>query len=572
MPANIESIKQKAEGDTSRVDIALIGEADVKAFREDKTYVVDVSFEQAQKPPQAAGSPEPKSPPPGASPGDRASEIVPPTSEQIAREAALDVRPDVKLPAIVSDEKVAPIALQQEATAEAVPAPAPKPVAAAEPPAKMPPPPEPPSAPKKASPPDIAAPNAAPGVVVDARLSSDDFRLTFPFKTPTAAAVFRRSDSIWLVFDTEQAIDASAIRREGAWIVADTTGIDLPKGRALRIKLNRPQLAALINNELGWTLVLADKALSPPQPLVATRNMADPSRASVSVTLAKSGQLHRISDPDAGDPLLVMTAGGPVRGFIKRQEFVEFSILESIHGVVIQQKSDDVTAGISSDTLTLTRPGGLTLSTAMTAPEHASAAIRPIFDTTEWRAFQTADFMSLRNKLMTAAALSTGLSRLPAHVNLARFYLAQGLYPEAKGILDLVFADAKPGEEEASSLTLHAVASTLAGRPELALADLASPAITANIDSQLWRALAYARQRKWADAREKFKNVDFAITALPVDLQRIVIAEAFRASLEVRDYPGRSDAKQRSRHGRRGSRSDRINCIVARTAGRSAGP
>lgn len=538
MPANIESIKQKAEGDTSRVDIALIGEVDVKAFREDKTYVVDVAFEQAQKP-QTAKSPEPKTlPPAGASPGDKASEIVPSIAEQIAREAALDVKPDAKPPAIVSNEK-ADAVTTKPVIAEA--APAPKPAAiVAEAPVNVPAPPEPPPAPKKAPPPDVPAVNPAPGVVVDARLSSDDFRLTFPFKSPTAAAVFRRSDSIWLVFDTDQPIDTSAIRREGAWIVADATPVDLPKGRALRIRLNRPQLAAMTGNELGWTLVLADKALSPPQPLAATRNMADPSRASVSVSLAKPGQLHHFNDPDAGDPLLVMTVGGPVRGFIKRQDFVEFSLLESIHGVVIQQKSDDVTAGISSDTLTLTRPGGLTLSTALTAPEHASAAIRPIFDTTEWRSFQTADFMPLRNKLMTTAAQATGLSRLPAHVNLARFYLARGLYSEAKGILDLVFSELKPGEEEASSLTLHAVASTLAGRPEVALADLASPAITADIDSQLWKALAYARQQKWADAREKFKNVDFAITALPIDLQRIVIAEAFRASLEVRDYPGAS--------------------------------
>ena len=62
--------------------------------------------------------------------------------------------------------------------------------------------------------------------------------------------------------------------------------------------------------------------------------------------------------------------------------------------------------------------------------------------------------------------------------------------------------------------------------------------IGTSYDSQLWKALAYARQGKWAEAREKFKNVEFAITSLPIDLQRIVIAEAMRASLEVKDYSG----------------------------------
>lgn len=554
MPANIQSINQKIDGETSRVDIALIGEADVHAFREDKNYVVDVAFEQGQrsKTPKAA---LPKMP---STPAEKASEIVPPTSEQIAKQA----RPDTaQSEAKSSDARLAEIKQSEAKTSDAKPlenklvadvvkaeaAPA-KPViatppvaapamaAAADAPAKMAPPSPP--APAKAPQPDGPAATPAAGVTVEARLTSDDFRLTFPFTSPTPAAVFRRSDSIWVVFDTDQPIDAGAIKREGAWIVADAIPVDLPKGRALQIRLNRPQLATMIGDERAWTLILADKAQSPPQPLSAARNMADPSRASVGVTLAKPGQIHRFNDPDAGDVLLVMTAGGPARGFMKRQDFVEFSLLESIHGVVVQQKSDDLTAGIASDTLILSRPGGLTLSTAMTAPDRATSVVRPVFDVSEWRTFQNAEFIPTRNKLLTAASMAASSARMPAHVDLARFYLARGMSVEAKGILDLVLAEVKPGEEDAGALTVHAVASTLAGRSELALADLANPAVAANIDSQLWKALALARQQKWAEAREKFKNVEFAITALPVDLQRIVVAEAFRAALEVRDYPG----------------------------------
>ncbi|TKT72477.1 tetratricopeptide repeat protein [Afipia massiliensis] len=557
MPANIHTINQKIEGETSRIDIAMIGEADVHAFREDKNYVVDVAFEQGQKSKAARSLPKALS-----TPADKAVEIVPPTSEQISQQTAQDAEPatikpshvkssDAKSPEIkshevkTSDVKLPdnnPSAVAADVRTEAAPAKpgiatllpaAPAMAAVTDLPMKTPP-----SAPAKVPPTDLPAMTPAAGVTVDARLTSDDFRLTFPFTSPTPAAVFRRSDSIWLVFDTDQPIDASAIKREGAWVVADATPLDLPKGRALRIRLNRPQLATMIGDERAWILILADKAQSPPQPLAATRNMADPSRASVGVSLAKPGQIHRFNDPDAGDQLLVMTAGGPARGFMKRQDFVEFALLESIHGIVVQQKSDDLTAGVASDTLILSRPGGLTLSTAMTAPDRATSVVRPVFDVTEWRTFQNAEFIPTRNKLLTAASMATGAARMPAHVDLARFYLARGMSVEAKGILDLALAEVKPGEEDAAALTVHAVASTLAGRSELALADLANPAVAVNIDSQLWKALALARLQKWAEAREKFKNVEFAITALPVDLQRIVVAEAFRASLEVRDYPG----------------------------------
>jgi hypothetical protein len=48
-PPNVASINQRMDGDTTLVDIALIGDVDVHPFREDKNYIVDVSFQQAEK-------------------------------------------------------------------------------------------------------------------------------------------------------------------------------------------------------------------------------------------------------------------------------------------------------------------------------------------------------------------------------------------------------------------------------------------------------------------------------------------------------------------------------------------
>jgi hypothetical protein len=93
--------------------------------------------------------------------------------------------------------------------------------------------------------------------------------------------------------------------------------------------------------------------------------------ANVTVPISRPGLLHRFVDPDAGDTLMVVTATPPVRGFIKRQDFVEMSLLESIHGVAIRPNSDDVTAEIASDKIILGKPGGLTLSPAATEVERA---------------------------------------------------------------------------------------------------------------------------------------------------------------------------------------------------------
>ena len=62
-------------------------------------------------------------------------------------------------------------------------------------------------------------------------------------------------------------------------------------------------------------------------------------------------------DPDAGDTLFVITAPPPIRGFIKRQDFVELSLLESIHGVAVHPNSDDVTAEIGTDKISTRQAG-----------------------------------------------------------------------------------------------------------------------------------------------------------------------------------------------------------------------
>ena len=194
------------------------------------------------------------------------------------------------------------------------------------------------------------------------------------------------------------------------------------KGRRSGCASTGPQLSSLTGDEKSgqnWIVTFADTMQTPSQPLNAIRNITDPARANVTVPIAKPGLMHRLVDPDAGDALMVITAPPPGRGFMRRQDFVEFSFLESVHGVVIQPNSDDVTAEIASDKITLSRPGGLTLSSADVGAERAATAVRPIFDVNEWRHNQQEDFVKRLDTLVTAAA-SAGPSSARRRASISR--------------------------------------------------------------------------------------------------------------------------------------------------------
>jgi hypothetical protein len=583
-PPNVSSINQKVEGETAVVELTMLGDVDVHSFREDKNYVIDVAFQQVEKPSVSSQASEASHAPPMRAADKRAAPMpmapapaapmpmaAPMTAEAQVPAAQAPAVPAPAAPTttmpIAAEKPAAPASLPHAAEAPAAPAvseanaePAPKMPAAPMPVASEVPTPshaasETPAVatevPSKKSPPmpAAAAPSEAKPEAGAADVSvirdGEGLHLTFALPSGTPAALFRRADTLWLMLDSKKPINVEPIRGQGGAAVADVTVVAQEKGQAVRFRLNRPQLPSLSGEDLAigtnWTVTFADTVQAPSQALSAIRNIADPALANVTVPLPKAGLLHRFVDPDAGDMLFVVTAKPPARGFIKRQDFVELSLLESIHGVAIRPNSDEVTADVGPDKVILGKPGGLTLSPADTGAERASTAVRPIFDPNEWRKNQEGTFNTRADALIEAAgaAISLGLEqRTSARLDLARFYMSYGMYPEAAGVLDLALADAKAGLEDPSALIVHALANILIGRPERALKDLASPAIGANYDSQLWKAMASVRQGKWADAREKFKSAEFAVTSLPIDLQRIVVADAMRASIEVKDYPG----------------------------------
>jgi len=586
---NVGAISQRIDGNGSSVDFPLIGGADVRSFREEKNFVVDVGFQpqdgepmkrnssaltlpeiaklerkpatpargaengkadghgagdadhaspeakpvakpQAQTAPQSAATP-PKAAataPAPAGPPPRQAEAATPSKAAPPPVAA----PVAAVPASTAPAMASAVA-EPSAAPAAAPRPSPGPVVAESPQA-------PPSGPAEAA---AAMPAAASNAArpAEARRSTDGLQLTFTFATPTPAALFRRGEMIWLVLDNTAPFDLAAIRREGGGIVGDVARVALPQGQAVRIRLDRPQLAALSDEDgsgKSWSITLADSGRGASRPLTAVRNIADPARSTVTVALNGLGQIHRLTDPEAGDALTVVTALPPPRGFIKRQTFVEFNLLESIHSVVVELKSDDVTVDAAADAVVLTRPGGLTLSSAEPAGQAGSPTEKPFFDIAQWSKDQEGRFLEVLDAKVNAASTATGDDRLPARLDLARFYMARGLYQEAKGVLDLALLGVKTGQEDTATMIGHAAASALMSRPEQTLKDVANPAISSTYDAQLWKGVALARQGKWPEAREKLKTVQFAVTALPLDIQREVLAAAMRASLEVRDYSG----------------------------------
>ena len=150
-----------------------------------------------------------------------------------------------------------------------------------------------------------------------------------------------------------------------------------------------------------------------------------------------------------------------------------------------------------------------------------------------WGYDRDAPFNARQAELIRLAAAAPVSKRRHARLNLARFYLAKDMAPEAKAVLDVALSDQHSDDVTGSVPT--AVADVMLDRPEEALKVLAKPQVGNQQDApvgvrSLWLA------RGGGQTRRIFKTISAAIGALPIELQRMAMKEALRSAIEVRDF------------------------------------
>jgi tetratricopeptide (TPR) repeat protein len=574
LPKAIESIDSELDHDSVLVKFAFSAKVDVRTFREDNNYVVDVGLAGAngtrqegavrsdeltelamelaarQAAPPGGVQPPQTVPARGAAPG--AAPVSPPAAKQappLSKQPSSVPSQQAAAPFPPPDRAIPAVPAQQRAAATPRVAP-PRHGAAPSPPMQ-------PATPAKAAPPasapKAAAPAArtpgdddrpvetprAPGTAVKVALRRHESKvdLVFPFRSQTAAAVFRRADTVWLVFDTAEQIAVGDLNAVQGTNIRSATVARERDVAVVRVHLDRPQLISVAAEGPVWTITIGSEVVAPTRPLGISRNIVAAARSSAVISIDGAQKLHRIDDPEAGDTLYVVTAPAPARGLVKSQDFVEFRALASSHGIALQPIADDLNVEMSVDKIVITRPTGLTLSAAMKRGEQ-TVLHRHVLDAQSWGFDRQADFRTRRSQLLMAAADAPESRRLPARCDLARFYLARDMYAEAKAVLDVAIADNPPTAEDSSPAVLHAIANVMLGRPDAALKDLANPVVGDQHDAPLWRAFANARLGKWAEARETFRNVEAAMGTLPLELQRAIMKEMIRAFIEVGDVTG----------------------------------
>ena len=356
-----------------------------------------------------------------------------------------------------------------------------------------------------AAPPEMR-PDPVPesGVVpVQVRQSGQDLVLTFPWASLPGAAVFRRGDALWVVFDAAAELSDAEIAAAGSRHVEGYRSFNGADFTALRMDSPRASQVDVRAAGSSWTVILTDAVDEPPRPVRMARETGFDGPALLRFGLGGARSVVTVPDPVIGDDLHILTADGEKRGVITPRQFAEVAILASAHGVAVQSFADDLRFEVEPGGAVLTRPQGLALSRAAD-PTLGGGFDRPVtpgyLDLQRWRG--EGRFAKTRTRLEKAAI---ELEPEPL-LALARFNLAWRLAPEALAVTELAVQQRGALDTTPEIAALRGAARYMIGRLDAADEALSHPELIDDPAAQPWRGLIAARQEQWPAARRHFED------------------------------------------------------------------
>lgn len=385
-------------------------------------------------------------------------------------------------------------------------------------------------------------PNPAPASgVVPVTLNKADGQTQFlsTWAAPAAAAVFKRGEAVWVVFDAPVRLDIGRLPQSGP----HHTKIQAFRGAdysALRIaaKPGVPIYAEGHGN--AWTVALGAGRQAEAEPIKPARDETA-SPATLSTNLAGAARPVWVADPVVGDRLGVVPALAPSKGLPSRREYVEMALLPSAQGLAVEAFAGDLQILTEGDIVRIGRPKGLVLSPASagSALEAATgapqaAAMPAVIDLDNWPKTGSGGFLARYNALQAAVAAVDPADRnadIGARMALARFLVGSNLSFEAIGVLNAAARKQQTLLGDAEFRGLRGAAKAMAGRWAEAEADFSSPVLADDPSSALWRGYVAYKQGQWVDARNKFAAGGQAMNLFPTVWQaRFLGAQAESAA------------------------------------------
>ena len=316
--------------------------------------------------------------------------------------------------------------------------------------------------------------------------------LTIPWTEPSAAAVFRRAEFLWVVFDRYQQVDVAKLAKEGAPYITFVEQLPYRNNTILRM-VTRPDINPTTRRDgLNWVLDFRALPLRPTQAIEVVSQVERP-QPNLFLTVTEAGRTVAVEDPEVGDYLLIVPVIPLSNGVYPERNYAELDLPATAQGVVVVPKADGVRAQASRTGIDVDVDGGMALSrdgTEVAGALGGDDGVERLLNIADWQIGRAEDYVRNKQALQYALGDERPDVRQQARFRLARFEFVNGFYPEVLGILRVMAANGEEVENTAPFRALRGAAMFMMRRYQEAAEDFNHFTLANEEDARFWLAAA----------------------------------------------------------------------------------
>lgn len=320
--------------------------------------------------------------------------------------------------------------------------------------------------------------------------------LSFSWNVPVGAAVFRRGEYIWVIFDHNRKIEIEKIRRQSEKVADEVLQIPHNKGTVLRFKPKKDVKIGLRQEGLLWIIDLYTHDVEykiRELPVFIQYNSLR--QAYLYVPTPNAGVIISVVDPEIGDTIMAAPNVELGVGINSDYKYPDLEILSSEQGLAIIPETSDIEFSRGNTGLSIKGYNrGLNISEDLENMKRRQSLgqdnLLGGFDLKVSPQLLKLNFNTAEDRLKSDIANAEPDKRTEARIQLAKYYIAKGLGTNALKILNALSSEKDPVAETEKFHALHGVANFLAERYDNAIDDFSYGKLPNQNEAVFWRTLA----------------------------------------------------------------------------------
>ena len=312
--------------------------------------------------------------------------------------------------------------------------------------------------------------------------------LSFDPKTARTAAIFERAGYLYVLFG--QPVPPETAPAVPPELQVTVEPVPFEGGSGFRVPMPALLQAAVKRDGTAWQVVLSRTSDTAEKPATGSSIQPRPDPefalgARLVVPAADAERVVPFKDPVVGDTLSVVPLPLPGQHMDAPLRYAEAQFLPTLQGVVVRPLDERLSVQPVREGIEVTVPGGLRLSPpadvmASVPPPPPSVEQEKLFDFKRWGQVPVKDYIKTRQARWDRLAALPEAEKTRGRLDVARFYLANGMGYEALGMLTRVQSLQPDVDRRPEFLAIRGIGRVLTGDFAGGLADLSNRQLAGN--------------------------------------------------------------------------------------------